>query len=125
MKTTKSICALAMSLSVVAFAHGKDGVHLKGTLQAVAESAVTVKTTDGEEVSVHIDARTKFERGAKPVTRTDAVVGEKVVVHAMKMKDGSLHGHLVKLPDVRPANPPDETSATPGGKDAAHEHANQ
>ena len=127
MNTRMKICILAMAALVggSAFAHGKDGVHLKGTVKAIDAQSVTVTTTEQQDVTAHVDAKTKFERGDAPASAKDVRPGEKVVVHAQKMKDGQLHAHIIKLPKSASAEANDKPAAKPPtetAKEAGHEH---
>lgn len=122
-QTLVAVCAILFSSA--AFAHGKDGVHLKGTVNAFTNESLTVIGAENKKESVvHIDDNTKFDRAGTGTDRRDLTVGEKVVVHAKKMKDGSLHGHTVKLgKKADAAEPKPKTDAQQTKKDGAEDHS--
>ena len=86
------ICVL---LSTLAFAHG--GMeHVMGTVSAVTDHSLTVKTTAGDSKTVVFDASTHFLKGEAAATVKDLHVGDRVVIHAHK-RDNSLHAAEVKI----------------------------
>jgi len=86
------ICAL---LSMLAFAHG--GMeHVMGTVSAITDHSLTVKTTAGDSKTVAFDASTHFLKGEATVTVKELHVGDRVVIHAHK-HDNSLHAAEVKI----------------------------
>lgn len=60
------------------------GMHVTGTIKAVAEKGLTIETHDQKEVKIAIDGKTKFEKGGKPATAKDLKPGARVVVDVEK-----------------------------------------
>lgn len=82
-------------LSALAFAHG--GMeHVMGTVTAITDHSLSVKTNDGEITAVEFDDETKFLKGDDAATAKDVQVGSRVVIHAHK-RDNSLHAAQVKI----------------------------
>ena len=91
--TAALICTLI--ISTLAFAHG--GMeHVLGTVTAVTEHSVSVKTRDGAIKSVEFDGETKFVKGDAAATIKDVQVGSRVVIHAHS-HDNTLHAAEVKI----------------------------
>ncbi len=87
------ICTLL--LSSVTFAHG--GMeHVLGTVTAMTDHSLSVKTREGATKTVEFDSETKFVKGEAPATIKDVQVGSRVVIHAHN-HDGSLHAAEVKI----------------------------
>jgi hypothetical protein len=87
------ICTLL--LGAVTFAHG--GMeHVLGTVTAITDHSLSVKTRDGATKTVEFDGETKFVRGDAAATVKDVQVGSRVVIHA-RNHDGSLHAAEVKI----------------------------
>lgn len=104
-----AIATLASSL--VAFAHG-GGKHYMGTVKAVEAGAITVTTKEEKDVTVSVDAATKFEKAGQAALPADLRVGERVVVHTAKSdKPGAPKAILVKFGAAPKA---------PGGKHEGH-----
>ena len=81
--------------SLLAHAHG-DMIHVMGTVTALTEKSVTVQTTDKKTVEVALTDATTYANGPKPSTRSGLKVGDRVVIHAVKVKDG-LQAHDVRF----------------------------
>ncbi|MBI4474754.1 MAG: hypothetical protein HY646_18930 [Acidobacteria bacterium] len=78
----RSIVSLVLTcglLAGLAMAHG-GAVHLAGTIAAIENDHLTLKTTDGKTVSVMIGAKTKYLKAKTAVTKADITVGSRVVV---------------------------------------------
>jgi Domain of unknown function (DUF5666) len=91
--TAAFICTLI--ISTLAFAHG--GMeHVLGTVTAVAEHSISVKTRDGAIKTVEFDGETKFVKGDASATVKDVQVGSRVVIHAHN-HDNVLHAAEVKI----------------------------
>jgi hypothetical protein len=91
--TSAMFCALL--LNSLAFAHG--GMeHVMGTVNAITDHSLSVKTSDGAVTTVEFDGETKFMKGDTPATIKDVEVGSRVVIHAHK-HDNSLHAAEVKM----------------------------
>jgi len=74
---------LILASSTIAFAHGS-GQHVLGTVTAIDEKSLDVKTTKGGTVSVKLTAQTRFKQkgNAKSVERP--AVGDRVVIEALR-----------------------------------------
>jgi len=91
-------CTLLLSL--LTFAHG--GMeHIMGTVTAVSEHSLSVKTSSGAVTAVEFDDETKFTKGDAAATAKDVQVGSRVVIHAHK-HDNSLHAAEVKIGKAAP-----------------------
>jgi hypothetical protein len=108
-----SFAAAAVFLfPVFSFAHG-GGKHYLGTVKAVDEKAITIETQDKKEVTVTLDAKTKFEKSGAAATFKDVAAGERVVLHTAKPdKAGVVKAVLVKF-----GTPP----AAPAGRPSGHD----
>ncbi len=90
----------ALLLSPLTFAHG--GMeHIMGTVTAVSEHSLSVKTSDGAVTAVEFDGETKFTKCNPAATARDVQVGKRVVIHAHK-HDNSLHAAEVKIGKAAP-----------------------
>lgn len=72
-------CALVFGLAMQAFAHGMEK-NVMGTATEVAADHVVVRTTDGHEVRIAVDANTKFLKDRTPSTAAELKSGARVVV---------------------------------------------
>jgi len=92
-----AILALACMalLSVSAHAHGNE-IHVVGIITKISPAGVSVKTKDGKTVEVAFGEQTSFLRLTRPVGKDNMKVGDRVVIHAVKMKE-SLVAHTVEL----------------------------
>ena len=89
------LCICTLILSTLAFAHG--GMeHVLGTVTAITEHSISVKTSDGTVTTVEFDGETKFIKGDAAATIKDVQMGSRVVIHAHK-HDNSLHAAEVKI----------------------------
>lgn len=96
MKLRTLITALLLvTISVLAHAHG-GMVHVMGTAMALTDKTVTVKTTDQQIVQIALMESTTYESGSKPSSLKDLKVGDRVVIHAVKVND-SLQAHEVRF----------------------------
>ncbi|MGA9798619.1 MAG: DUF5666 domain-containing protein [Terriglobales bacterium] len=87
------ICTLVFG--TLAFAHGGMD-HVLGTVTAITEHSLSVKTRDGAIKTVEFDSETKFLKGDAPATLKDVQVGSRVVIHAHN-HDNALHAAEVKI----------------------------
>lgn len=92
-----AVLAFALLTPALALAHGKDGVHVMGTVKEVKQDALVLETTDKKQVDVMTDSSTRYEKSGVAATASDLKAGERVVVHGMKMGDGQVHAQLVKF----------------------------
>ena len=67
--------------AALSFAHG-DATHIIGTVTAVDNSHVSVKTQDGKTEMVMLQRTTKFMNGSKSATVADLKAGTRVVIDA-------------------------------------------
>ena len=67
-----------------------------GTVTAISDHSLSVKTKDGASTTVEFDGETKFVKGDTPATAKDVVVGSRVVIHADK-RDNSLHAGEIRI----------------------------
>ena len=96
MKRRTMIAALLLTCSAILLhAHG-GMIHVMGTVTGVTDHSVTVQTTDNKTVEVLLADSTTFVNGTKPADRKDLKVGDRVVIHAVKVKD-SLQAHEVRF----------------------------
>ena len=87
------VCTLL--LGTLAFAHG--GMeHILGTVTAVTDHSLSVKTRDGVARTVEFDGETKFVKGDAAATIKDVQVGSRVAIHAHKNEE-SLHATEIKI----------------------------
>lgn len=119
MKSFSRTLALALSLLLpgLALAHGKDGAHVMGTVKEVKAQALVLETKDKQQVEVMTDDHTRYEKSGAQVKAADLQVGERAVVHGMKMPNGQVHAQLVKFgkqakqaPGAAPAASPEHSS---------------
>ena len=126
-----AILALALLMPGLALAHGKDGVHVMGTVKEVKQDTLVLETSDKKQVDVMTDPSTRYEKSGAAAAATDLKAGERVVVHGMKMSNGQVHAQLVKFgkpPAKGAAKPQGDTekaapSPTPPTQDKGHEHS--
>ena len=69
--------------SSAAWAHGS-GQHVLGTVTAIDDTHIEVKTTKGATVSVNVTKQTRFKEKGNPASRELPVVGDRVVIEATK-----------------------------------------
>ena len=86
---------LALIATTALFAHGGEE-HVTGTVTAVSDTSITVKTTAGKVVPVGFDAKTTFARAKKPVQKSEITVGDRIVIHAVEVNE-KLVAHTVEL----------------------------
>ncbi len=102
MKRRTLIAGLLLACtSVLLHAHG-GMIHVMGTVTGITDTSVTVETTDTKTVEVQFVDTTTFLNGSKPANRKDVKVGDRVVIHAVKVKD-SLQAHEVRFSHAAPA----------------------
>jgi hypothetical protein len=94
-KTAAVVLLAVILLPTLAAAHGSDE-HVMGTVTAISDLSVTVKTTTGKTVEVALNAKTTYSRAAQPIQRTDLRVGDRVVIHAGKIGQ-NLVAHTVQV----------------------------
>ncbi|MBJ6764537.1 hypothetical protein JGU66_27520 [Myxococcaceae bacterium JPH2] len=126
-----TLMALALMTPAAGLAHGKDGVHVMGTVKEVKQNALVLETSDKKQQEVMTDPSTRYEKSGATATAADLKAGERVVVHGMKMSNDQVHAQLVKF-GKPPAKGTGADSGTPGESEPAaaphahgsgHEHA--
>lgn len=93
---------LFLSTSILLRAHG-GMIHVMGTVTAVSEHSVTVETTDKKSIEVLLTDSTTYMDGPKPSSKGELKVGDRVVIHAVKVKD-ALQAHEVRFSQAAPAS---------------------
>jgi Domain of unknown function (DUF5666) len=85
----KRALVLLLTLGVfVGAAYAHNGMqHIMGTVTAVADASITVKTTDGSTQTVLVTADTKYLNGTRAITVKEIKVGDHIVIHATKKGD--------------------------------------
>lgn len=97
MRALLATLALTFLAAGPAFAHGKGGEHIMGTVKQLQENVLTIEKTDAKEVAVTLNAQTKLERDGAGITAKDLVIGERAVVHAQKDASGALVAQVIKV----------------------------
>jgi hypothetical protein len=99
MKRRTLILALLLTcLPLLAHAH-EGMIHVIGVVTALRDRSVTVQTTDNKSVTVVLADTTTYAKTKKAATREDLKVGDRVVIHAMKM-NGALQAHTVEFSET-------------------------
>lgn len=102
-------------LSLSAFAH--EGAHgMKGTVTAISDNTITIKTTDDKTQVIPFDAKTAFVKGDIAATAKDLKVGDRVIIESQDM-DGKMHA--VKVRFGKPAKA--AATATHSADHSAHD----
>jgi hypothetical protein len=79
-------------MSSFCFAHGNEQHVIK-----VSDESVTVETNTKATAEVMITSGTKFSKNGAPAVPGDLHIGDRVVIHAIPMKDGKLMAHTVQI----------------------------
>ena len=95
MKKILFAALITIALTSSAFAHG-NAVHILGTVTAVSDHSITVKTTTGDTKTVDVLSETKILKSDKTVTLKDIQVGDRVSIHAGKEND-KLQAEEIKI----------------------------
>jgi hypothetical protein len=85
---------LLLATSIAAFAHGNMD-HILGKVKSILGDVVTVEN-HGDTTEVLLVPATTYETNGKPGKQKDLKVGDRVVIHAMKIK-GQETAHEVRL----------------------------
>ena len=86
---------VSLLLPTIATAHGGEE-HVTGTVTAISDTSVTVKTTGGKTVEVGFDAKTTYAREKRPIQKTDIKAGDRIVIHAAEINQ-KLVAHTVEI----------------------------
>ncbi len=70
-------------MSTATFAHGADQ-HVLGTVTAIDEGRIEVKTPKGAAVSVKLTKQTRFKAKGNPKSTEPPTVGDRVVIEATR-----------------------------------------
>ena len=94
----KRLLALVLAFGLFAgIAQAHNGMHhVMGTVTAITETQITVKSTDGKIQTVAVAASTKYGKGTTAIALKDIKVGDHVVIHASE-KDEKLTAVEVKV----------------------------
>lgn len=95
MKRPALILFLTLVLSALAFAHG-NLAHILGTVVAITDHSVSVKTADGTVKEVAFDGETHFLKSGSPAAAKDLAIGTRVVIHAHQNGD-KFHAAEIKF----------------------------
>jgi Cu/Ag efflux protein CusF len=102
-RTRIQIALLALAclllLSTRASAHG-DEIHVIGIVSKISPTAVSVTTKDGKIVEVNFGDKTSYLRLKQPIEKSTIKVGDRVVIHAVKVKE-NLVAHTVEIGAVQ------------------------
>ena len=103
MKRRTLIAGLLLACTAVLLhAHG-GMIHVMGTVTAMTDNSVTVEATDKKTVEVQLTDTTTYMNGDKPSSKKELKVGDRVVIHAVKVKD-MLQAHEVRFSQGAPAS---------------------
>jgi hypothetical protein len=81
--------------------HAHEGmIHVIGVVTALTNKSVTVETTDKKSVDVVLAGTTTYAKDKKAAALSDLKVGDRVVIHAMKM-NGALQAHTVEFSEAK------------------------
>jgi hypothetical protein len=107
-RTLSLLLGAAAALARPARAHGGHE-HVMGTVKAVDAQArkVDVTTRQGKVVTVLLDDKTKYLRGAASAEAKDLAVGERVVIDAGKEK-GQLVAREIRLSPAKAGTAPEK-----------------
>ena len=94
MKKFAFASAITLAFAIIAFAHG-NMEHILGTVTAVSDHSITVKTTAGDTKTIEIVSDTKVMKGDAAGTLKDIHVGDRVAIHAGN-HDGKLQAEKIK-----------------------------
>jgi diaminopimelate decarboxylase len=75
-------------------------IHVIGVVTALTDKSVTVETTDKKSVDVVLAGTTTYAKDKKAAALSDLKVGDRVVIHAMKM-NGALQAHTVEFSEAK------------------------
>lgn len=120
------VVGLAMLTVSMAFAHeGHDhdgALSVRGTVETLEGSKLTLKGTDGKHVNVHVDDRTKYDNGGTAGASADLIPGMRVVVHGARMNDGTVHAEKIRYTKRSSSGPPSKGTQRSQGTRINQEH---
>jgi len=98
------LAVLFLALTPSAFAHGT-GQHVLGTVVAIDEKHLEVKTQKGTTVDVQINKQTRFKEKDHPKSTNLPTVGDRVVDEAIK-DEKTLTATEVHFSSIKKPAPP-------------------
>ena len=81
------VVAAAIAIPAIARAHTGHAHKVMGTVSSIEGSHLVIKTTDGKNAMVMLDAKTKITRGKTKLTAADVKVGDRVVAEGKEEKE--------------------------------------
>ena len=87
MKTVWLVLFLALAIAAPVVAHEGHDARVLGTVAAVDEGSIAVKTKEGKTVRVAVDEKTVVLRGQEKVASTDIAIGERAAVSVASRKN--------------------------------------
>jgi hypothetical protein len=82
-----AVLTIALLIPAVARAHEGHAHKVMGTVSALQNNRVELKTPDGKTVTVVLNEKTKFARGKQTVDAAAVKVGERIVAEVASEKD--------------------------------------
>ena len=95
MKAFVKTIVTILLLTSAALAHG-GAKHVMGTVTAIGQTSITIKTTADQSVEITTTAKTTYQRWGKTAAVRDLKVGDRVVVEAHE-KGGKLEAEGVRF----------------------------
>lgn len=87
---------LALVAAGALYAHG-GAEHVIGFARAITPASVTVETAKHEMITVLLRPNTEVMKSSMKAQMSDLKVGERVVIHAEKNKEGKLEAEEVEF----------------------------
>ena len=97
-RRTVILVLLLTCMPLLARAH-EGMIHVIGVVTALTDKSIAVQTTDNKSVAVVLADTTSYEKSKKAATHADLRVGDRIVIHAMKM-NGVLQAHTVEFSEA-------------------------
>ena len=104
MKRMILVVAIVVLAVGAVFAHGKEQ-HIMGTVTAMTDNSITLKTKAKDSVTVYTMPETKYEKSGAAASMKDLNVGDRVVIHAEK-RGGNLMANEVHFGAAKHAQAP-------------------
>ena len=79
--------------------YGRRGPGVAGTITAITDNSITIKTMDGQTAQVNVNSETQFRKNREQAKLTDFKIGDEVFVRG-EQKDGAWQAQVVA---ARPA----------------------
>jgi len=89
----------SLAFATIVLAHGGNP-DVMGTVTAIDEKQIEVKTSEGKIISVHLTKDTKYFKGDIPAVRADVKIGMRAVLH-LEGKGEHSTVHEVQLPSQK------------------------